>query len=84
VFTADACDNAAMTAYGDVFPCCFFVKVKRTNDLTSRGLLEPRYSFGDTTHLTPIDPAPHAQGRHQQASKDMFKKFVHFPFVLSA
>lgn len=34
--------------------------------------------------LTPTDPAPHAPDKHQQASKDMFKKFVHFPFVLSA
>lgn len=55
MFTADACDNAAMTAYGDVFPC-WFVKVKRTNDLTSRGLLEPRHSFGDTTHLNSDRP----------------------------
>lgn len=38
MFTADACDNAAMTVYGGMYPCCEVVKATRAMRSQVEGL----------------------------------------------
>lgn len=58
VLTADACDNAAMTVYGGMYPCCKVVKVVKGDEITSRGafLSRGRVTLGVSLKLRLLFP----------------------------